>query len=212
MLRKALPRAVLHYLPWVIEARAGAVPDHAARADVMFLGGFAHPPNADAVRWFVGAVLPILRTLLPDIRLHVYGAAIPPDIAALASEAVVIGGHVSDLAAAFDHHRAMIAPLRFGAGFKGKVAEALANGLPVIASPVAADGTGLRHDREILVAEDPTAFAMSIARLERDAATWQRLSAAGLAHAAAEFSPARGRQHLANVLHEIGRDDLLGPG
>jgi glycosyltransferase involved in cell wall biosynthesis len=205
-----LPAARLAMLPWVIAPRTDPAPGHAERRDIMFLGGFGHPPNVDAVLWFVASVLPILKRLSPDLRLHVYGAAIPPEIEALASEWVVIGGHVIDLRPVLDRHIAMVAPLRFGAGFKGKIAEALAAGLPVVASPVAAEGTGLVAGEHLLLAETAPSMAMALARLESDAALWERLAVAGHRFAGDHLSPERGRATLAAILAMVGRPAAAG--
>ena len=161
---EALPSARLALLPWVIEAGEAPPPPHRGRRDVMFLGGFAHGPNADAVRWFVESVMPILGRLRPELRFHVYGSAIPPEVEALAGERVVIGGHVADLRAVFDRHLAAVAPLRYGAGFKGKVAEALAAGVPNIGTSIAFEGTGMVAGEHMLVADTAPSLAMAIAR------------------------------------------------
>ena len=206
MLRRELPAARLHVLPWVIEPRTDPAPPFDGREGFMFLGGFAHPPNIDAVQWFVASVLPILRRLLPQARLHVYGANIPAEIAALASEAVVIGGQVADLRAVFDRHRVAVAPLRFGAGFKGKLAEALAAGIPSVATPIAIEGTGLVEGQDVLVAEGAASFAMALARLTADRVLWERVARSGLAFVERTLTPASGRAHLEAILHSVGAE------
>jgi glycosyltransferase involved in cell wall biosynthesis len=211
LLQEVLPEARLHYLPWVIEPRAGAIPAHAARSGAMFLGSVGHPPNADGIQWFAREILPILRKLRPKLRLHLYGAGVTPESVPEAGRGFEISGYVPELPPVFDRHRALVAPLRFGAGFKGKIAEAMAHGVPVVATSIAAEGTGLVDGETMLVADTAAAFAEALARVDADADTWQHLSAAGHAYVAQAFSPERGREHLRTVLRELGREDLLHP-
>ncbi|MGE0682348.1 MAG: glycosyltransferase, partial [Candidatus Binatia bacterium] len=154
ILRQEAPDALSHYLPWIIEACIEPLPAYRDRTDLMFIGGFNHPPNLDGVLWFLSEVFPTVQQLLPEVRLHIYGSAIPASLIELASDRVVIGGHVADLAVAFDRHRVSIAPLRFGAGFKGKLAASLAHGVPSVVTPIGAEGTGLNDGEHVLVAED----------------------------------------------------------
>ena len=198
------PAARLAYLPWVRAAVAGARPGFAERAGIMFLGGFAHPPNVDAMRWFVGAVMPVLRARRAGIRLTIYGADLPDAVAALARDDVVIGGYLPDLTPAFDRHRLSVAPLRYGAGFKGKLAESLAHGVPLVASPIAAEGTGTADNAELLVALEADAMADAIIRLYRDPLLWGRLAAAGREYVATRLSPEVGLATLRAGLQAAG--------
>ena len=204
LMRAALPDSRLVYLPWVRASVPGPRPRWAERAGMMFLGGFHHPPNVDAMLWFVDAVMPLLRARDAGIVLTIYGADLPPEIAALAADDVKIGGYLPALAPAFDRHRVSVAPLRYGAGFKGKVAESLAYGVPVVGTPIAAEGTGLEHDVNILVAADAEAMATAILHLYRDEETWNRLVAAGQSYLAEALSPDAGRRVLGQALRDAG--------
>src|SRR5690606_11928515 len=91
------------------------------RADLLFVGGFQHPPNIDAITWFVREVFPAVRAELPEVQVHVIGSKMPPAIAELAGDGVVVHGHVADLEPYLDGCRIALAPLRYGAGVKGKL-------------------------------------------------------------------------------------------
>src|SRR5690606_11204466 len=91
------------------------------RAGLLFVGGFQHPPNIDAITWFVREVFPAVRARLPDVEVHVIGSKMPPEVAALAGGGVVVHGHVPDLDPYLDGCRIALAPLRYGAGVKGKL-------------------------------------------------------------------------------------------
>jgi len=204
LIREALPEAPTQMLPWVIEPQPNTPPPFAPRAGIMFLGGFGHAPNIDAVRWFVAKVLPPLRGMQPDATVHIYGADMPPEIAALGSDAVVVTGYVPDLGPVFDRHRIMVAPLRYGAGFKGKIAEALVHGVPIVATSIAAEGSGLVPGEHLLTADTAFGLAAALARLDQDEAEWTRLSAAGRAFAHEHLSPERGLAHLRSALRKVG--------
>ena len=204
LIRPTLPDSRLVYLPWVRAQVPSPRPSWAARTGIMFLGGFQHPPNVDAMVWFVGEVMPQLRALGAAMQLTIYGADIPPEIEALAADDVVIGGHASDLLPVFDRHRVSVAPLRYGAGFKGKVAESLAHGVPIVGTPIAAEGTGLEDGVNILVAADPTEMATAISRLYHDEALWQHIAKSGQVYVATTLSPSAGRNLLKQALERIG--------
>ena len=204
LLRELLPGANVVYLPWVRALEMESIPDFADRAGIMFLGGFNHPPNADGIKWFVREVMPKLRAQLPGTSLTIYGADMPGEILALAAPDIVVAGYVTTLKPAFDRHRLSVAPLRYGAGFKGKVAESLAHGVPIVASPIAAEGTGLVDGVNVLVAEDADLMAAAIASAYDNRDLWASLSQAGQNFAAEHLSPAAGRRVLRDVLDGFG--------
>lgn len=180
---------------------AGAGLPFEQRRDLVFVGGFRHPPNVDAVRWFVEAVLPRVRTAIPDVAFHCIGAHVPPEIATLGSQpGVVVHGHVPDIAPWMDGARVAVAPLRYGAGVKGKVNLSMAHGQPVVATPAAVEGMHLRDGHDVLVAGDADAFADAVVRLYRDAARWQSISANGLDNVARHFSLDAARDTVRRVL------------
>ena len=123
--------------------------------------------------------MPALLERLPDIVLHVYGSNMQDRHKEIASQSVVIEGYVENLSAAFDKHRVFVAPLISGAGIKGKVLAALAHGIPVVLSPLAAEGIGLQDGWDCLIAENSADWTAAIARLYDDNELWMTLSANG---------------------------------
>ncbi|HEY7511902.1 MAG TPA: glycosyltransferase [Vicinamibacteria bacterium] len=152
----------------------------ADRRDLLFIGGFAHRPNVDAVRYFVECVFPLVRRRLPGVRLHVIGSDPPADVRSLAAEDVNVVGYARDLAPWLADCRVFVAPIRFGSGVRVKVTLSLSHGLPVVATPAAVEGMRLTPERDVLVADAPGAFCSAIARLYEDEKLWTRLSAGGL--------------------------------
>lgn len=188
LLRTDAPQAKVDILS-NLHRIAGAGPAFAERRDAVFVGGFRHPPNVDAVRWFVAEVWPLVRARLPDLRFHCIGSHTPPEIEALASvPGVIVHGHVADLDPYMRDVRVAIAPLRFGAGVKGKVNLSMAHGQPVVATACAVEGMHLRDGEDVLVTDTPQAFADAVVRLHEDEALWNTLARNGLESVAAHFS------------------------
>ncbi|AWH30181.1 glycosyltransferase [Stenotrophomonas sp. YAU14A_MKIMI4_1] len=169
---------------------AGAGAPWAQRHDLVFVGGFGHPPNLDAMAWFIGDVFAILRARLPQVQLHVIGAGAPDSLKALAATqpGVQMHGFVEDITPYMDGARIAIAPLRFGAGVKGKINLSMAHGQPVVGTTCAVEGMHLQAGRDVLVADTAEAFADAVARLYQDPQLWQQLSDAGLDNVARHFS------------------------
>lgn len=170
------------------------------RKDLFFVGGFQHPPNIDAVTWFCTEVFPLVRRELSDLRFHVIGSRITAQVEALAGDGIEIHGHVADLEPYLDGCRIALAPLRYGAGVKGKVNMSMSYGQPVVATTMAVEGMHLQPEHEVLVADDPAGFAAAVVRLYQDEALWNRLSAAGLDNVRRHFSFEAARTALDRVL------------
>jgi GT2 family glycosyltransferase len=166
-------------LPWVSEVYPSEN-NMSHRRDVMFLGGFPHTPNVDAVDFFVKEVWPRLVDYLPaDSCFLAVGNAPPNSIKALASDRVTVTGRVPTVEPYFARTRVFVAPLRYGAGIKGKVIQSLANGVPTVASTIAVEGIGLRDGEHCLIADTPEDIAKAVLRLYNEPETWLRLREAG---------------------------------
>lgn len=166
----------------------GRTTAYALRNDILFVGGFRHPPNADGIRYFLTEVWPLVVQRLPDVRLKIVGSNMTADIAALASERVDILGFVEHLEPILDTIRLTIAPLRYGAGVKGKVTMSMCNGIPVVGTTVAFEGMSLVDGLEMLCADDPQTFADHIVSAYTDEQLWYRLSDGAVSRAQREYS------------------------
>lgn len=171
----------------------GCAQGYAARAGLLFVGGFQHPPNVDAALWFVRDVLPLARAklapdLLPVFVLHLVGSNTPPEIAALSCEYVIVHGFVPDIDPLLASARLSIASLRYGAGVKGKVNMAMAHGLPVIATGAAVEGMYCSHGTDVMIGDSAQEFADALVQAYQDPGLWQRLSDGGLRNVSTHFS------------------------
>ena len=171
------------------------------RRDVMFVGGFRHPPNVDAVLWFATEIWPRVLERRPDAIFHCIGGDVPAPIAALAEQpGVRIHGHVPDLAPWLEGCRVAVAPLRYGAGVKGKVNQPMAHGLPVVATHCAVEGMHLLPGEDVMLAGEADSFAAAVLQLFDDDALWRRLSANGRENVRRHFSPDAARAVVRQLL------------
>ena len=183
VLAKEAPAAVVRVVSNVHERRPEG-PGPETREGMVFVGSFAHPPNADAVQWFLAEVLPLVRAEVPDAVLRVVGKGAPADLVALADgePGVELLGWLPSLDDVYATSRVAVAPLRYGAGVKGKVGEAMSHGVPVVGTPVAMEGMYIEHEVSGWIAEDPRALADGVVALLRDDDLWSRISRAGRDH------------------------------
>ena len=206
--------AATEVIPTIHEPRP-AVPSFDARAGLLFVGNFNHRPNVDAVHFLMREVMPRLRERLPDVALDIAGPHAPEEVRSYAAVGGVnVLGFVPDLEPLHERARVFVAPLRFGAGVKGKIGEALAHGLPVVTTSVGAEGMGLEHRRHAIIADDAREMADGIAELYSDPELWRRLSDGGREHVERVFSPrAVGRTiegsitRLSSGVEKVSRDD-----
>ena len=158
------------------------------RSGILFVGGFEHTPNVDAAIRLVKEVMPAVWRDLGDVQVTIVGSAPPPEVEALASPLVDVTGWVEDLHPLLDSSRLMLAPLRYGAGVKGKITQSLAAGLPVVTTPIGAEGLEDQDEPCMLVAEDPQELAAHAIRVYEDDQLWRDLSRAGQALIAQQCS------------------------
>jgi len=152
---------------YVLDGGAGTPYDFESSSDIMFVGGFNHPPNVDGICWFVETVLPLVREKCPEIKLHVVGSNPSDAVQDLQGEGVVVYGYLSDeeLDSLYRRVRQVIVPLRFGAGVKGKVLEAVQKNLPLVTTTIGAEGIP-DADQVMNIADTAEDFAASVIRLD----------------------------------------------
>jgi GT2 family glycosyltransferase/glycosyltransferase involved in cell wall biosynthesis len=168
--------ATIHALP-------APGPGFAERDGLVFVGGFDHSPNVDAMLGFAAGPWAAVRAELPEAALAIVGSNPPPAITAVGeTPGITVTGWVPETAPYLDAARVSIAPLRFGAGVKGKIGEALSHGLPVVTTTIGAEGMSLVDGETALIADTDEALARAVVRLHRDQALWERLVVAGRDH------------------------------
>jgi GT2 family glycosyltransferase/glycosyltransferase involved in cell wall biosynthesis len=209
VLRQIVPEARVLLLSTIHEPMKGGRP-LAEREGIVFIGSFQHPPNVDAVLWYAREVLPWVRKRLPGVKTFIVGSKVPSTIRALAAPDLVVTGYVPDVEPFFTDCRLSIAPLRYGAGVKGKVNLAMSYGVPVVATPTAVEGMHLVPGEDVMVAGDAEQFALAIEHAYLDESLWQRLSAAGVENIRRHFSRAvakKALQELFEMAEAAATDD-----
>lgn len=183
-------------LPYAYDSFAEGL-DPEGREGVLFVAGFAHPPNVDAAEWLVYEIMPRVWREVPGVKLSLVGANPTARVLEMEGDDIEVTGFVSDteLHARYGGARVAVVPLRFGAGVKSKVVEALQQGLPLVTTPVGAQGLeGV--EAVCTVREDADALAEAIVRLLRDDTAWRERSDAGGRFARERFS----REAMAGTL------------
>jgi glycosyltransferase involved in cell wall biosynthesis len=176
-------------VPNLHEPRTDDVPPVEARAAILFVGNFTHTPNVDAVDVLVREVMPRLWVTHPELELRVVGRSLPAHAFPRLDPRVKVLGWVEDLDAALDAALLLVAPLRFGAGLKGKVGYALARGVPVVTTTVGAEGF---PNTDVLSVSEPgdwDALAANVRALLEDADLWALRSRGGIAVIRERFAP-----------------------
>ncbi|MBT2372970.1 glycosyltransferase [Pseudomonas fluorescens] len=171
-----VPAALLHWCPLMVEAPAAAFAPFEDRAHFLSIGNFRHAPNWDAVLWMKNSVWPLIRQQLPGAQLHVYGAYTPPKATALHNPAQ--GFHVmnwaEDALQVMTAARICLAPLRFGAGIKGKLVDAMLCGTPNVTTPIGAEGMGDDQPWPGAIERSASALAAAAVALYQDPDGWSR--------------------------------------
>ncbi|HIE01625.1 MAG TPA: glycosyltransferase [Thiotrichaceae bacterium] len=178
-LQQALPQLPFSVIPNIHQRHALPDTPVAERKGLVFIGHYRHKPNEDAVCYFAETVLPKIHTTQPDINFYVVGSYMTTPVKDLASSHVKIVGWVDQVEPEFAQRRVFVSPLRYGAGMKGKIGQALSLGLPVVTTSIGAEGMGLIDGETVLIADDPDSFAEAVCRLYTDSALWEKLSRQG---------------------------------
>ncbi len=200
-LQKLAPGTCIEVIP-NLHAMPEDVTPFAGRRGFIFVGGGRHPPNLDAADWLLRDIFPMIRSRLGDVQLHMVGPGLAEAlrIDPHAYPGVIFHGHVPSLVSLLSSCRVSLAPLRFGAGVKGKVSEALAHGLPVVTTPSGAEGMHLRPGLDALICTDATMIAEAAVRVHEDPELWHRLSDNGRQIVLRHFSLQSTREKLSTLL------------
>lgn len=184
-------------------------PNAAVRREqaIVFTGDYSHLANQDAVLWFVRSVWPALRTRYPDLRFYVVGRGPTRDLMDLARKdsRIVVTGEVEDLSDYLAKAAAFICPIRMGKGQRGKVLQAMAAGVPVVSTSLAAEGISAQSGHNILLADTPHTMSESICLLLDEAALSTAIAERGRQLATTKYSWPRCVDRLEEALHKVVR-------
>lgn len=179
LIRHELPALPVEVVPNIHAMPTFPDPTKRQYGELVFVGGFKHEPNVDAMLYFCSEVMPRIIAARPQTRLKIIGSNAPQAIQALASESVEVLGYVPDTAPHLESAYISVAPLRYGGGMKGKVGEAMSFGLPVVTTTFGAEGFGLQPGKDLLVGDTAENFAAQVIALLDDADLYSRVARSG---------------------------------
>lgn len=204
-----VPAAQLHWAPLLVRDVTRQVPGFDARAHFLTIGNFRHAPNWDAVLWLKSTIWPLIRQQLPTAQVHVYGAYTPPKATALhnAAQGFHVMNWAEDALQVMSAARVSLAPLRFGAGIKGKIIDAMICGTPSVTTPIGAEAMYGDLPFPGAIACDAQTLANNAVQLYQDQAQWEQAQRAGWQVLQSRF---RHEQHCATLIERIDqlRDNL----
>lgn len=185
-LKKHLPNLPVLFVPNIhrMPNVQTAAPGWNARNGVVFVGNFDHGPNNSSAIFIKHEIAPALENIMAAVPFYIVGSN-PPNLVrnmtkyGPLAEHFEVTGYVPDTLEYLNKAKVSVAPILFGAGMNGKIGEAIAAGLPVVTTGLGANGMGLTHEENCLIAETPEEFAYQIKRLHEDESLWNRLSLNG---------------------------------
>jgi GT2 family glycosyltransferase len=195
ILQKELPGKPIFIMTDVHDPRPVQNPFE-RRKDFLFIGNFNHNPNEDAVVFFVQKVFPLIKKQLPEAHFWIVGNNPTEKVKKLASSDVTVTGWVPETRPFLEQCRVAVVPLRYGAGNKGKVGEALAHGLPIVTTSIGAEGMNIVDGEHAFVADDPAEFAQRAIELHTNGDLWKKFSSAGQELVASQYASALMRRRI----------------
>ena len=166
----------LAVVPNIHSPYLGDSPSFADRKGLLFIGSYNHPPNVDGVLWLVREIMPLVWQQIPELTVTLLGNNPTPKIAALKDSRIIVTGYVPDVTSYFLEHRVFVAPLRYGAGMKGKIGQSLEYGLPIVSTAIGIEGMNLVDEQNVLTANRSDEFAKQIIKLYRNENLWNKLA------------------------------------
>lgn len=206
ILQAEAPDANPIIIPLIRDFEELLVPGPSDRSGIAFIGGFLHQPNLDAVLNFLDTTWQEIRERRPDITFYVVGSNMPEEMQTRTDPGVEFVGYVADIADTLSRVKITIAPLRYGAGAKGKLVSSLGHGVPSVVSTIAAEGMGLENGKHVIVADIGSNFASSVIELYDDDKLWQTLSQNGLDLIRRNYSIEHGVELVKQMLASTGTE------
>ncbi len=204
LLLKENPNIKVYLMPLVYPLSSLKIKQFHETKGLLYIGGFVHPPNEDAVLWFINDILPLIQRELPDVDFNILGSYLPKSISKLSSARIKGIGYVEDVSPFFQNSRVFVAPLRFGAGAKGKIIQSMSYGLPVVTTMIGAEGLDLIDGFDVLIADEPSDFAMKVVELYRSEDMWKKISGNSAESMKNNFSAGIAHEKLQEMFAELG--------
>ena len=204
LVRAESAKVNLKTIPLLMEV-PGCKKDFDARSDVVFIGGFSHAPNADGIKYFIQKIWPLLKNHIDGGRLIIIGPNPPKELLDLCEgdDQIKILGYVENIEDIFDSCKLSIAPLRYGAGIKGKIGTSSSYGVPCIATSVAAEGMGMKNGFDLIIADKPEDFAKNLIEIYHNKEKWENISKKTIEFIEKNYSYSIGKSKIKSLLNEL---------
>lgn len=200
---------LLLYLPFMLNKiepeQIQSLPDFEARANFVTIGNFRHEPNLDAVLYLKETIWPLIKSKLPEAEIHIYGAYPNDKVMQMNNpkDGFIVKGFAADVSKVMQNSKVCLAPLRFGAGLKGKVIDAMKNGTPCVMTSVAAEGIFHLMETHDCVLDNPKDFAKKAILLYKDKSVWQGFSNDGFKVINERFQKEKFEKRLKDIIEEL---------
>lgn len=199
----------IEVVPNIHIKKTGTIPSFSEREGILFIGSYDHNPNVDAALWLCKEIMPLVWANYPLMKVTLLGNNPTQEILGLQTELISVPGYQPSLDSYFQQHRLFVAPLRFGAGMKGKIGTSLEYSLPIVCTTVAAEGMGLLESHAALVKDEKEALATSILQLYNDEELWTNLSR-NSDKALAPYSPETISSTIDDLFDHLLKEQLQG--
>ena len=205
----SIPKELLMYIPFILNPESldklNLLPLFKKRKNFVFVGNFMHPPNLSAVSLLKEVIWPEIRNQLPGTELHIYGAYAKPKDLALenSDQGFFIHGRTEDLDGVLQSHRLMLAPLQFGAGLKGKVLDAMRNGIPCVLTTIAAEGIFGSTEPNGFIEDSLDNFIDKAVQLYNNKPYWKSAQQSGFKTLSIRFSSSLFETVFIQRIHDI---------
>ena len=202
--------ALLLYTPFMVppqtSSQTSGLPDFDQRCHFISIGNFRHAPNWDAVQHLHDTLWPLIRAKIPSAQLHIYGAYPPKRATQLhkPQSGFFVRGWAENAYSVMQQARINLAPLRFGAGLKGKLLDGMVCGTPSITTSIGSEGMAGPHTWPGSIADDSESFANEAVRLYQDKPSWLESQLAGFAIPGARFSAEQHGRTLVDRIKNLG--------
>jgi glycosyltransferase involved in cell wall biosynthesis len=218
-----VPQSLLFYLPLLIDLEDDEIfsqtPAYEQRLNFMSIGNFKHKPNHDAVIYLQSKIWPLIRKELPKAELHIYGAYVNEAISQLNNKntGFLIKGWIEHKREAFVNYRICLAPLRFGAGQKGKLLDAMIYGTPSVTTSMGSEGMASPEEWNGFIEDQPELYALRAVQLYQDKLLWKNARKKGYDLIKQNFNKndfegllALKLEELSNKLHAHRASNFIG--
>lgn len=203
VLSSLLPSTNIGVVSNIVTAKQGPLLPFANRSGLIFIGGFSHLPNIDAVIWFCEEIMPEIIKSIPNIIFRIIGSNPPQRVLDLENKNIRVMGFVEDVNPIFNISKLFISPLRYGAGVKGKVNQAMQYGLPVIGTSISFEGMHMKNGQDCVVANTKKEFVKSIIDMYSNESKWNSISKNSQEILKEYFSPEVAKKSLSDIINKL---------